>query len=100
MSPPPSTSLSAKNLRGLAGLISDLSAAVLDGSVAVVRRPEPVNRPGPYGPSESGVDQLADILATHDPSHIPQAVAEAMCGKIPLRLPREAMRAQGRSLDG
>ena len=39
--------------------------------------------------------RVKDILATHYPSHIPQAVDDAIRAKLPVRLAREAMRAGG-----
>ncbi len=37
-----------------------------------------------------------DILATHYPSHIPQAVDDAIRARLPVRLAREAMRVAAR----
>jgi len=44
---------------------------------------------------ERAARKLESILASHYPTHIPDAVDAAIREKLPIRLPREAMRARG-----
>lgn len=38
------------------------------------------------------IDKKRDILSTHFPRHIPEAVDDAIRAKHPIKLPRESMR--------
>jgi trimethylamine--corrinoid protein Co-methyltransferase len=44
---------------------------------------------------ERAARKLESILASHYPTHIPDAVDAAIREKLPIRLPREAMRPRG-----
>jgi len=44
---------------------------------------------------ERAIQKLDAILASHYPTHIPHAVDDAIRARLPIRLPRESMRAAG-----
>ena len=64
-------------------------------SIGDRRSPNDWTERGATDIEERAAEKVKEILATHYPSHVPEAIDDAIRAKFPVKLPRSAMRPVG-----